>query len=216
MLRTLNSGRENYTRTDITKFEDLLSKVDAVVLGPGLGVAPQTVQFVLELLRVGSDHNYCTVIDADALTILAEHLDQHHRPDLTRCVLTPHPGEAARLLNTDVAAVQSDRYAAALKLWQQTEAVSVLKGAASIVIGPGAGCVNTSGNAFMATAGSGDVLAGMIAGLAAQGASEYEAALYATFLHGASADYALREMGRPLVASDLIDFLPHTINHLCL
>jgi NAD(P)H-hydrate epimerase len=118
-------------------------------------------------------------------------------------VFTPHPGEAASLLGTTSAEVQADRYAAARKLSEQFGAVVVLKGASSIVYDKGRGAVNLSGNPFMATAGSGDVLSGVIAALLAQGHAPFDAARIGVYVHGRAGDLAHEETHGPITASDL-------------
>ena len=134
------------------------------------------------------------VLDADALnTIAADSALQsavHARAARGQStVLTPHPLEAARLLGTDTARVQADRLAAAQKLAERFACVAVLKGSGSVVAAPGqAPCINPTGNARLATAGTGDVLAGMVGARLAAGAGAWQAATSAVFAHGWTAD----------------------------
>ena len=161
-------------------------------------------------MREVLEANVPLVLDADALNLIASsktlqaRLPKRNAPS----VLTPHPAEAARLLGCATAAVQSDRIQAALDLSQRFRAVVVLKGNGSIIAVPdGSWLINTSGNAGMASAGMGDVLAGMIASLLAQGANARDATAAAVWLHGAAAD-SLADQGQgPLgiTASDVID-----------
>ena len=143
------------------------------------------------------------VLDADALNLLAA--APCRLPALT--VLTPHPGEAARLLGTDVATVQRDRYAAVRELARAQQAICVLKGAGSLVADPsGRVAVCPWGNPGMASGGMGDVLTGVIAALLAQGLDAWDAACLGVALHARAGDHAAADVPRGLLASDL--FLP--------
>jgi NAD(P)H-hydrate epimerase len=130
--------------------------------------------------------------------------------------ITPHPGEAARLLGTTPAAVQADRFAAARRLTAETGAVTVLKGAGTIVAsGDAPLSVNLTGNPGMATGGTGDVLAGLITGLSAQGLPPAEAARLGVYAHGLAGDLAAwRGCPMSLIAGDLVENLPRTFREL--
>ncbi|PNB76050.1 bifunctional ADP-dependent NAD(P)H-hydrate dehydratase/NAD(P)H-hydrate epimerase [Pseudomonas sp. GW456-E7] len=175
---------------------DLLQKVSVLVVGPGLGQAG----WGRSLLSVAANAALPQVWDADALNLLAE-----ERVSLPRdCVITPHPGEAARLLGMSTAQVQADRPAAAHALSKKYSAVVVLKGAGSLVTCPdGRLAVCHQGHPAMATAGLGDVLAGLLGALLAQGMEPFDAACLAVWLH-ANAGEQQGKFGRGLAASDLI------------
>ena len=181
-----------------------LSGCDCLVLGPGLGTAPSTRKFVAALLRWISKEEFPAVIDADALNILS--LEKKF-PALSSCILTPHPGEMARLLGCKVSQVQADRFAAVKKLHRKTGATCVLKGAGSLVFASAGGFVNSTGGPYLATAGSGDVLAGIIAGFFVQLRHRRHAQLHAAcagvFLHGLCGEGC-----SPLTASELIRRIP--------
>lgn len=172
---------------------------DAVVVGPGLGATAATRALVQAVLR---DRAVPVVLDADALNVLAP----LRRPfgDGAGLVLTPHPGEAARLLGTTAAAVQADRPAALRELCARSGAIVVLKGAGTLV-GDGRQCfTNRTGNPGLATGGTGDVLAGLLGALLAQGMAPFEAACLAVHVHGKAGDrMALRYSEPGLLASDL-------------
>ncbi len=182
-----------------------------VVVGPGLGTGAEADG----LLRVALASGSPLVIDADALTLLA--------PDPARAagaagpaVLTPHPKEAARLLGTSVDAVAADRIGAARTLATRCRAVIVLKGARTVVcdgtLGDPFVAIIDAGDPALATGGSGDVLAGAIAGLIAQGLSPGEAARAAAWVHGRAGERLAAAWGpRGAVASDLPDELAHTL-----
>lgn len=125
-------------------------------------------------------------------------------------VLTPHPGEAARLLGTSVTSIQADRLGAARRLAASSGAIVVLKGHRTVVAAPsGQAAINASGNPGMATAGSGDVLTGIAGALLARGLEPREACRIAVFVHGDAGDRAAREKGQEgMIAADLLDRLP--------
>ncbi|MBQ3259393.1 MAG: NAD(P)H-hydrate dehydratase [Clostridia bacterium] len=181
------------------------SKAKALVVGCGLGQGDGVQAAVLSLL----DEARCPVVlDADGINAVSGHIlkREHDMPPL---ILTPHPMEMARLLQCSVDEVQRDREGVAKRAAQQFHAVVVLKGHHTVVVAPdGTIYVNETGNAGMATAGSGDVLAGVIGGLLAQELSPFEAAAVGVYLHGAAGDVAARRTGMPcLMASDIVDGL---------
>ena len=179
---------------------------DAAVVGPGLGTSAQTVRALETLLR---KTRIPLVADADALNAFAGRPGYFARRRAAT-VLTPHPGEAARLLGSSSRAVQADRIGAARALARKSRAVVVLKGAHTLVAGPaGEVVVNPTGTPLLATAGSGDVLAGVIGALLAGGHPAAEAALVAVFLHGAAGQLLELELGDAgLLAHELADAIP--------
>lgn len=179
---------------------------DACVIGPGLGRdawATDWLQAALQCVRP-------LVLDADALNLLAatsQRVPAH-------AVLTPHPGEAARLLGATIAEVQADRVAAARRLADRHEAVVVLKGAGTVIVAPGqVSRIVRAGNPGMAVAGMGDVLAGVIAALLAQGLDAFAAASAGALLHAHAGDLAAQAGGpRGLLPQDLLACLPRAAN----
>lgn len=179
----------------------------AVALGPGLSQHPDTQRFVVEFVRGCPTP---MTIDADGLNALSKNLDalghtQHP------CVLTPHPGEMARLCGVDSAEVQRDREGTARKFAERRNCTVVLKGHRTVVANPvGEVFVNTTGNSGLATGGTGDVLTGLIGGLMAQGMPAFDAAMLGVYLHGAAGDLAARaHTQRGMIASDAIAQLPN-------
>jgi hydroxyethylthiazole kinase-like uncharacterized protein yjeF len=193
--------------------DEALALADVLAIGPGLGQSNEAV----ELLRRVVDAKAPRVFDADALNLLAAHpvlLRKVSRGD-TPPVLTPHPAEAARLLGTNTDAVQADRLAAALELARRHRAIVVLKGCGSIVATPdGQWFINSTGNAGLASAGSGDVLTGMIAALLAQHWPLLAATLAAVQLHGAAADMLAAQGSGPigLTASEVLNTARELLN----
>ncbi len=196
----------------LDELEDEFPRYDATLIGCGLGQAPETRRLVESLLLGEIVISPKVVVDADALNILAgipawwERFPQE-------AVLTPHPGEMARLLGKSVSHVQDDRLAAARSAAATWNKVVVLKGAFTVVatatIQAG---VSPYANPALATAGTGDVLAGMVAGLLAQDCSLYVGASVGVFLHGlAGKRFAETRGNAGLIASDLLDLLPSCI-----
>lgn len=183
----------------------LLERASVIALGPGLGRGPWGMELAGAALQSGKR----LVVDADALHLLVEH--PARREDW---VLTPHPGEAARLLGISVDAVQADRFAAVAALYDRFGGVSVLKGAGALVQSsnrrPPAVC--SEGNPGMASGGMGDVLTGVIAGLLAQGLTEALAAEAGVCLHAAAGDRAALGGERGLLATDLLPHLRRLAN----
>lgn len=179
---------------------------EAVALGPGLSRHPQTAQLVRDLV---ASIETPLVLDADGLNCLADTdvtpLTQRRAPT----VITPHPGELARLMGRDVPTLQSDRLGAARAAAKLFSCVVVFKGAGTIVAEPdGQAWVNATGNHGMASAGVGDVLTGLIAGLLAGGANPEQAAIAGVYYHGRAADLAAEGRDpRCVIASDLLDNL---------
>lgn len=176
-----------------------LGAASAVVVGPGMGDAPSTAQMVYDVLGSGAAP---VVLDADALNVLAPLRRRLTSP--RPLVITPHPGEAARLLGTTASVVQQDRQAALAALCERTGAVVVLKGAGTLV-GDGQRCYsNRSGNPGMATGGAGDVLAGVLGAFLAQGLEPFDAACLAASVHGRAGDLVTQRLSMAgLIASDL-------------
>ena len=184
----------------------------ALAMGPGISLHPETATLVKALVP------QCPcpmVLDADALTILSEHLDilrqARHPP-----ILTPHPGEMSRLIHGSIKAVQEDRVGLSLAFSRDHGAILVLKGHRTIIAAPdGRLAINGSGNPAMATGGVGDTLTGMIAGFVGQGYEPFQAACLAVYVHGAAADKRIGKVAtRGLAASDILEEVPSVIGRL--
>jgi NAD(P)H-hydrate epimerase len=177
----------------------MVDAADILVVGPGLGRSPWSEQ----LLQVAAASGKPMVLDADGLNLLAEgRVVAPARRD--NWVLTPHPGEAARLLGCSTAAIQEDRFASAQQLQQRYGGVVLLKGNGTVIAGSDCWLLSDYGNPGMASGGMGDVLSGVIGSLLAQRLPALEAAALGACLHGAAADMAAEQGQRGLAASDLI------------
>ena len=196
----------------VERIVELLPRMDAIALGPGVGLDGETRAAVQALVR---DAARPMVVDADALTALAGRLEVCRDAPAPR-LLTPHPGEAARLLACAIAEVQADRIATARRLAAESGAVVALKGARTVVASPdGQVTVNPTGNPGMATGGTGDVLTGVAGGLLAQGLAPAAALGAAVYLHGLAGDLAAETRGEAgLVAGDVADAVPAAIRRL--
>jgi hydroxyethylthiazole kinase-like uncharacterized protein yjeF len=189
--------------------EDALRATDVLAIGPGLGTGEWAQR---QWAAARANPEVPTVVDADALNLLA--MNPGKLP--AHWIITPHPGEAARLLGSDTAAVQADRLGAARELFGRYAAVTVLKGAGTLIASGTAGApdiwICERGNPGMATAGMGDVLTGVIAGLRAQCGDSAVAARVGVLAHALAGDSAAQRGQRGLIASDVIGELRGWIN----
>lgn len=200
-------------RAALDRLLDLARARDAVALGPGLGQGRGTRDLVRAFVRT------CPVplvVDADGLNALAPQDGEEALSDLGReapTVLTPHPGEMARLLRLTTAEVQGNRLERARQLAAATGAVVVLKGQRTVVAHPdGRAAVNATGNPGMATGGTGDVLTGLAGALLARGTEALSAAVAAVCVHGLAGDLAAERLGQEaLLAGDLVEALPEAV-----
>lgn len=191
--------------------ERLAEKADVLAIGPGLGQSDSILELVRWAVKSAAKP---LVLDADALNALARDvrlLDGLSRP----AVITPHPGEFARLAGTTVKQVQAEREALAANLAARSKHLVVaVKGTGTLVTDGDRVYVNTTGNPGMATGGTGDVLTGVVAALLGQGLAAFEAAQLAVFTHGAAGDIARDHTGEVgLIAGDLVDALPDAFQH---
>jgi NAD(P)H-hydrate epimerase len=189
-----------------------MGEFDALLTGPGLTRHPDTMRWIRRLL---AEVEIPLVLDADALNVLSgeSELLAEARSSI---VITPHPGEMARLLETDTTTVQADRLAAARRATEATRATVVLKGAGTLVAALDRPVrINMTGNPGMASGGAGDVLAGLLTGLLAQGLTPFDAACAAVFVHGRAGDMAAwRGSQTGLTAGDIIGEIPYAFREL--
>lgn len=199
-----------FARSGLDRLLAFAGARDAVAIGPGLTTHPETVDLVQEFLK--RIDKPC-VLDADALNALAGKASL-----LTECkrppIITPHPGEMARLeAEATTQSVNEDRLGTAIRFARERGVFVVLKGARTVIARPdGLAAICPTGNPGMATAGTGDVLTGMLGGLLAQGLSSWDAACTATYFHGLAGDLAAEHLGQAgMIASDLIQHIPHAL-----
>ncbi|MDF1757917.1 MAG: NAD(P)H-hydrate dehydratase [Legionellaceae bacterium] len=188
--------------------DTLIKRATVVVIGPGLGQGDWSVKLFNKIIKLSLP----MLIDADALNLLAKMGDSS--VDLSNCILTPHPGEAARLLGISTSNIQEFREKSVLQIQDKYSATVVLKGSKSLVCSS-QNLINKciDGNAGMSSAGMGDLLSGVIIGLLAQGLSADRAAQAGVVLHAVAADIAIKNTSvRGLLASDLLTEIVHLID----
>ncbi|CAG1772353.1 Bifunctional NAD(P)H-hydrate repair enzyme Nnr [uncultured bacterium] len=184
----------------------LAANKTALVVGPGAGTSEELMKLIGLIL---DESNIPVVIDADGLNSFAPRIASL-KEKKAQVVLTPPPGEASRLLNVKVQAIQADRVGAAEKLAGMTGATVVLKGAYTVIACPGGQVfLNPTGNPGLATAGTGDILAGMLGAFLAQGYTPFEASAAAVYIHGLAGDEAKKKAGElGMIATDRLEFIP--------
>ena len=213
LLEESSSGDLSVKNLESARIDKMLQGITTLAIGPGLGRAPETAEFIRELVRRSE---LPTVLDADGLNAFeghAELLDGSKRA----LVLTPHPGEMARLLGTSIADVERDRLQTACNFATEHHVTLVLKGWRTLVAHPdGSVAVNTSGNPAMAKGGSGDILTGIVAALIAQFPQRIrEAVECAVWLHGTAADLFVRQRDEhTMLATEMLDHLSQAIQML--
>ncbi|MFH1395262.1 MAG: NAD(P)H-hydrate dehydratase [Candidatus Omnitrophota bacterium] len=189
---------------------DFAKKCDAVAIGPGLGNNPETYNLVKALIK---EIEQPLVLDADAINAMEGDLELIKQRKFAT-VLTPHPGEMARLIGKTVEEVQSNRSETAKIVAELTSAVVCLKGHCTVVAdSSGDTYTNETGNSGMATGGTGDVLTGMITSFIGQGIDIFSSAVSAVYLHGAAGDIAAEKKGQfSMTASDVLNFIPEAFD----
>ena len=183
---------------------------EVVVLGPGLTASEPVRRLVLRLTK---ESNIPLVIDADGINCLAYDVKILKKAKAP-IIITPHPGEMARLVGMTAKDIQEDRIGIAERFAKENKVIVVLKGAGTVIAEPsGKIFINSTGNPGMATAGTGDVLSGMIGGFIAQGYSPIDAARIGVYLHGLAGDESAKKKGQiGMMATDILDILPKVIN----
>jgi NAD(P)H-hydrate epimerase len=191
------------------ELEDLIAKNSVIAFGPGCGMSDELQALVMWLY---AEVEQPLVIDADGINALAQCLAKQPGGRLPTPrgarILTPHPGEFARLTNSTTSAVQQNREELASEFARRHHVILLLKGAQSVITDGERVATNQTGNSGMATGGSGDVLTGLIAALLAQGLTPFDAAHLGAHLHGLAGDLAAAELSQPgLIASDIARYL---------
>jgi hydroxyethylthiazole kinase-like uncharacterized protein yjeF len=214
-LVSTDAGTIGLHALDYGRFAEVAAKKSVIAVGPGLSTNPETRDFVHAVV---DRSDVPIILDADGLNAYDGCADRLNDRKMTSLTITPHPGEMARLLGRTVPEIQSRRLDVALEAANRWRAVVVLKGFHTIVAAPdGRAFVNTTGNPGLATAGTGDALTGILAGLTAQfGVDDWLRVVgLGVYLHGLAGDIAASRVGEiPLVASDLLDSLPAAFRQL--
>ncbi len=194
---------------DFNKIEKSLEAIDVLAVGPGIGMHPATKKLIERIIK---KVDKLLILDADALNILALEPGILNERKSREVILTPHLGEFSRLTKKNIAEIKESRKELAKSFALRYNLHLVLKGPNTLVTDGKDFFDNTTGNPGMATAGTGDVLSGLIAGVAAQGVVPFLAAKTGVYLHGLSGDLAAKDKTENcLIASDLLDYLPEAI-----
>lgn len=203
---SLSNSRETFFSEDsFDEIVDISQRCNAFLIGPGLGKNPSTANLVRKLIPA---LDMPIILDADGIDAVCD--DTNILLNAKReVILTPHPGEMSRLAKMPTSEIQSNRIETAQEFAEKYKCTLVLKGAQTIIADKsGQAYINPTGNTGLAKGGSGDVLAGLIGGLAAQGTSAIDSAICGTFIHGKSADIAAKDINpRSMIPSDIIDYL---------
>jgi ADP-dependent NAD(P)H-hydrate dehydratase / NAD(P)H-hydrate epimerase len=212
MSLPLPDTQENFiSRQAVNTAKNFINeKADAVVIGPGISTNEETKEFVKTLIP---QIKKPLLIDADAIKIISE--EKNILKNLSRPVLTPHPGEMSFLTGLSIDEIQGNREETAEKFARENNVILVLKGYRTVITDGKNTYINLTGNPGMAAGGSGDVLSGIIGSFLAQGAESLQASKTATYIHGLAGDLAAREKGEiSLLPSDIIENLPLAFQYL--
>jgi len=191
---------------------EMIKWADTVAVGPGIGTYHETRDLIFRLI---SRLNKPAVFDADALNILAKNID-YLKGHPAQLVISPHPGEMSRLTGKTIEQIEKNRIDMALEFADEFNLVCILKGAPSVIAAPsGQAWINPTGNEGMATAGSGDVLTGLIGGFLAQGLIDIHAAVLGCYVHGKAGDLAYENLGScGMIAGDILEMIPLALRAL--
>lgn len=198
-----------FDRVSIDSIKDSLDNYNSLVLGPGIGNKTSIYDFVEYIIK---NYNETLVIDADGLNLIVDNLDLLKSRDKDT-IITPHPGEFSRLLKVGIDEIEANRIKYAVEFAKEYNVITILKGHETIVTDGDKVYVNSTGNAGMATAGSGDVLSGMIGSLLSQGLDAFDAGSLGTYIHGLAGDICRSNMGEyGMIARDILDSIPEAMS----
>lgn len=208
-LPLTETSEQTLSITAFSTIKNLYKNYSSIAIGPGLSLNPSTQRLILKIIQSSP---IPLVIDADALISISKDLNILNQNSITK-ILTPHPGEMAKLINQKKETIELNRKEITKNFVKKHNCTLILKGNKTIVAENKKRIyTNTTGNAGMATAGSGDVLAGMIAAFLAQGITSFESAKIAVYLHGKAGDIAATNKTKEsMIATDIIDFIPKAI-----
>ncbi|MCL4429615.1 MAG: NAD(P)H-hydrate dehydratase [Chloroflexi bacterium] len=207
-LITIKLDGDNLKPTSMETLKPYLSMVDAVAMGPGLGLNPETSKFVKACVDEVEKAKKPLLLDADGLKAFAK----FKRALKVPLVLTPHAGEYAILTGEELPETQEERVAQIQKNAKKLNATFLVKGKVDIVCDAERAKLNFTGNPGMTVGGTGDVLSGIVGGLMAQGVDAFEAAVTGAFVNGAAGDFVAGEIGFHMVATDIIDWIPRVLD----
>jgi NAD(P)H-hydrate epimerase len=195
--------------SNIEELKPYIAAVDAVVLGPGLGMHNDTKEFVMTCIEAVEAAGKPLLLDADGLKAFAD----SKRPFKVPAVLTPHAGEYAILTNRELPENTNEKVVLVQKTAAELNCIVLVKGKVDIICSKRRFKLNLTGNPGMTVGGTGDVLSGIIGAFLAQKTDPFEAAVAGAFVNGAAGDFAANQIGYHLIASDLLDWIPHVLNN---
>lgn len=211
VVKSFKSNEEGFIKESIEDIVEQSNKLDVIALGPGMGINSEKIELVEEILK---RVDLPTVVDADGINCLCDNkklLKNRSKPT----IITPHLGEFSRLIKKDIDEIQGNREKYSREFAKEYGVILVLKGHETIVCDGERLYVNNTGNPGMATAGSGDVLTGIIVSLLGQGIPSYDAAKLGVYLHGLSGDIVAEDKGEHgLIASDIVNAIPYAIKRI--
>jgi NAD(P)H-hydrate epimerase len=207
-LITVKLEGSNLNTGNIKMLKPYLTMVDAVAMGPGLGLNPETIDFVKLCVEEVEKAAKPLLLDADGLKAFA----RFKRPLKVPLVLTPHAGEYAILTGESLPENQNDRVKSVQKTAKKLDAVILVKGKVDVICSSEKCKLNFTGNQGMTVGGTGDVLSGIIGGLMAQKVDPFEASVAGAFVNGAAGDFVASEIGFHMVATDIIDWIPQILD----
>lgn len=206
----IDDNKGYFNNSSIDKIIKILDKFDSIAIGPGLGNNNESIEFVEKIIQCSKAP---VVIDADGINLISERVEILN--GTKNCnIITPHLGEMSRLLKKPIDVIVKNRIEYASEFSKKYNIIVVLKGSNSVIAYPdGITYINSTGNPGMATAGSGDVLTGIITSFISQGVQVGVAAKMGVYIHGLVGDYCEKKMKfRGIIASDLIDAIPYVVN----
>jgi NAD(P)H-hydrate epimerase len=206
-LITIKLEGDNLNPANIATLRPYFGMVDAVVMGPGLGLNPETIKFVKECVDEVEKAKKPLLLDADGLKAFSK----FKRPLKVPLVLTPHAGEYEILTGETLSENQEERVLSIQKTAKKLNAVVLVKGKVDIICDANRAKLNFTGNPGMTVGGTGDVLSGIVGGLMAQNIDMFEAAVAGAFVNGAAGDFVASEIGFHMVATDIIDWIPRVL-----
>lgn len=205
------TGRKTIGILALEQCLEFIEKIDGILIGPGISTESGTAEFFKLLIP---SIKKPVVIDADGLKLLSRNKDILEKHE-NKIILTPHPGEMSYLTELSVPEIQANRESVAVEFAKKYDVIVVLKGYRTVVTDGRTTYINLTGNPGMATAGSGDVLSGIIGSLVVQGFPVFESAKMGVYLHGLAGDLAAKKYGEySLIAGDIIEFLPQAVKSI--
>lgn len=206
-----DNGKGHFTEDSIREIKNAIKNMDAIAIGPGLGVSEERTQLIKEIL---TEFKGTIVLDADRINCLLSK-DEVLINRNGHTIITPHPGELARLLQKSTSEIQKNRIYYSKYASEKYNIITVLKGKGTVVTSKEETYINSTGNPGMATAGTGDILTGIILSFLGQGIDPFKSAILGVYCHGLSGDISMMDKGEyGLIATDILDNIPYSLKKI--